>query len=92
MRSYALWTTHPGDAPLPMPTGSPTPVLLLAGEYDHLAPPESARWIASRLGNATLVELPAHVHDDIRPDTTCPVAIISRFWQDPTRPADASPT
>jgi pimeloyl-ACP methyl ester carboxylesterase len=92
MRTCALWSTRPGEEPLQMPTESNAPVLLLAGEYDHIAPPESARWIASRLRHATVVALPAHVHDDIRPWSMCPVSITSRFWQDPTRPVDSSCT
>jgi pimeloyl-ACP methyl ester carboxylesterase len=91
VRTCALWTDQVEPASLPMPTGSPTPVLILVGEFDTSgAPPEDGRHLAALLGNATLVELPAQGHAVAVPPNPCIQGMILQFWLDPNRPVDTS--
>jgi hypothetical protein len=91
VRTCAAWTARDGDPELPTPTGIRKPVHIVVREYDTSgAPPEAARRIASLLGNATVVELPAQGHNDAPRPGSCAMRIIFAFAGDPTRPVDTS--
>jgi pimeloyl-ACP methyl ester carboxylesterase len=91
IRTCGLWMDRVESAPLPTPTGSRTPVLIIVGEYDTSgAPPEDGRRIAALLENATLVVLPAHGHAVSARPVLCIQGMMFQFWQDPTRPVDTS--
>ena len=61
--------------------------LVMAGEYDGITPPEYARQVAGRLGNSTLIEVPAAGHDG-ETLSDCAVGIIVEFYDDPSATVD----
>jgi len=68
-----------------------TPVLILAGEFDPITPPEWGRLAASTLENARFFEFPANGHWVTR-SSACALSLALAFWENPARPLDPACT
>ena len=68
---------------------SDVPVLVVAGRYDPVTPPEWGRQVAARLPNAAYVEVPAAGHIPSL-QGECVPGIAAAFLADPQRAVDSS--
>jgi pimeloyl-ACP methyl ester carboxylesterase len=87
-RTCEAWLPRFGDPSTQTPVRSDIPTLILTGYFDDRTPTEQARRIAATLSRVYLVELPNEGHD-ARPGP-CHAAIVSQFFEDPTRRPDTS--
>jgi pimeloyl-ACP methyl ester carboxylesterase len=87
-RECESWLPRFADPSTHTPVQSDIPTLILTGYFDDRTPAEQARRIAATLSRVYLVELPNEGHD-ARPGP-CHAAIVTQFFQDPTRPPDTS--
>jgi hypothetical protein len=79
-----------GAASLPTePVASDIPVLVLAGTYDPITPPEWSRTALTNLGNSTFVEFPASGHSVVT-DNPCARQITAAFLDNPGKALDLS--
>ena len=73
-----------------MPSGTKTPTLVLAGQFDPVSGPALSRHVAEEIGpNARWVEI-ARVGHNVRAFSPCGAGIASAFIDRPTEPPDAS--
>jgi len=78
-----------GPPPL-VPTGTPVPTLVLAGEFDPVARPAQSRRVTDMLGPAAhLIAFPRLGHN-VRQFSPCGARIAAAFIDDPDRMPDAS--
>jgi pimeloyl-ACP methyl ester carboxylesterase len=85
----AAWGLE-ADSSLPStPIVSDIPVLVLAGRYDPITPPEWSRTAITNLSNSTFIEFPASGHSVIT-DNPCAQQIISAFLAHPDQALDLS--
>lgn len=84
-----VWHGARADSTEFRPVRSEVPVLVLAGEFDPITPPDYGRRAARTLPNATFVEVPAMGHA-VSPFTACTRGLIDAFLEAPERPLDAS--
>ena len=84
----ANWSLFCGSWPVdPAPVGfsgtvhSEVPVMVFAGEYDPITPPEQSRHVAEDLGNAEFVEVPRGGHA-VALTTDCTRGVFTRFFDD----------
>ena len=79
----------PPDPSAARPAVSDVPVLVVAGRYDPVTPPEWGRQVAARLPNAAFVEVPAAGHiPSLQGD--CVPGIAAAFLDDPQSTVDSS--
>ena len=88
-RECEEWLPRFDDESTRTPVRSSIPTLILTGHFDDRTPTELARRIASTLSRAYLVELPDEGHGG-GPPNPCVLAILTQFWEDPTRKPDTS--
>jgi pimeloyl-ACP methyl ester carboxylesterase len=81
---------------LPMPdprenqaVSSGVPILVLAGSFDPITPPDWGRLIAGDLENAYFFELPGNGHWVTR-SSACALAMALDFWEDPGSEPESS--
>jgi pimeloyl-ACP methyl ester carboxylesterase len=87
-RECEAWLPRFGGPSTRTAVRSETPTLIVTGSFDDRTPTEHARRIAATLSRAYVVELPNEGHDP-RPGP-CHVAIVSEFFDEPTRSPDTS--
>lgn len=85
------WGVGPADPAKNAPASSDVPVLVLAGQYDAARTPAEVRRAAEPLSNSTVIEFPGAGHTVVI-SGVCPLAIMSRFLDDPETAPDASCT
>ncbi len=91
MQLYGICGTW-SDLGLPplVPSGTKTPTLVLAGQFDPVSGPALSRHVAEEIGpNARWVEI-ARVGHNVRAFSPCGAGIASAFIDRPTEPPDAS--
>lgn len=71
------------------PVTSAVPALVLAGEYDPVAPPAWGRIVAATLRNSTFVEFPGTGHGALFAGS-CPLSITAAFLRDPATTPDTA--
>jgi pimeloyl-ACP methyl ester carboxylesterase len=76
------WATVLPSANENLPVASDLPVLVLAGEYDPITPPEWGRSAAQHLPHSYFYEFPGHGHWVTR-SSRCAVAMALAFWNEP---------
>jgi pimeloyl-ACP methyl ester carboxylesterase len=84
-----VWDVGRADATVNRPVRSKVPALLLAGEFDPVAPVDSSRAIAKHLPNSTVAEFPGIGHGT-QSAHECPRSILRAFLLDPTGQVDTS--
>jgi pimeloyl-ACP methyl ester carboxylesterase len=83
------WPVEEGEPWIKEPLVSDIPTLLMAGELDHVAPPQFGRQVAENLSNSTFFEFPGVGHNVIVA-SECARSIAGDFVEDPTRAPDAA--
>lgn len=82
------WGTASPDPRENQPVASSIPVLILAGEFDPITPPDWGRQTAAVLENSYFVELPYNGHWVTR-SSACAREMALTFWENPATPPDA---
>ncbi len=83
------WLDARADSTESRSVQSNVPVLIFAGEFDPITPPDYGRQAARTLPNATFVEVPAMGHG-VSPFSGCTRGLIHTFLEAPERPLDTS--
>lgn len=89
VRDCAIWDTTPAADVENEPVTSSIPTLVFAGAFDPVTPPGDSRLVASRLPNATYVEIPGGGHG-VAPTTACGRSIVEAFIVQPGVSPDVS--
>jgi pimeloyl-ACP methyl ester carboxylesterase len=77
------WNVNHLDPRENLPVNSTLPVLVLAGEFDPITPPEWGRMVDADLTNAYFQEFPGNGHWVTR-SSPCAVQMALVFWEDPS--------
>ncbi|WP_129775663.1 alpha/beta hydrolase [Peristeroidobacter soli] len=81
-----VWKVRSADRSLHLPVHSDVPVLILAGQYDPVTPPELGRLLLADLKNARLIVIPGAGHALTR--MPCGRSLIDQFAANPTGDLD----
>ncbi|NDJ61972.1 MAG: alpha/beta hydrolase [Chloroflexi bacterium] len=84
-----IWQVGAPDPSEDQPVRSDSPVLILAGQYDPVTPPEWGRLAAETLPNSTFLTFRGVGHSVID-SGPCPVQIVTAFLAAPDDPVDAA--
>jgi CubicO group peptidase (beta-lactamase class C family) len=87
-RGCEEWGAGQAAATANEPVRGDVPTLVLAGQYDPIAPPEWGRQVAERLDRSTFFEYPGLGHG--ASGASCPQQIMLAFLDDPTGQPDAA--
>jgi hypothetical protein len=82
----SIWPVEDAEATANRAVVSDLPTLILAGEYDPIAPPTWASKAADTLENAYFYEFPGLGHGVS--GNACPMGMMVSFWNDPTAAPD----
>jgi hypothetical protein len=82
------WAVPPSPT-APRETGSPTPQLLISGQFDSYSPPALTRAEAARLQRAWPLVIPGQTHN-VLGFADCAITIRNRWTFAPTHPPDSS--
>jgi pimeloyl-ACP methyl ester carboxylesterase len=69
---------------------SDIPTLVLAGEYDPVAPPENSKHASESLSHSTFVLFPGMGHGEVFASPECPEIIFRAFLAAPTATVDTT--
>lgn len=83
------WVSAPLDPRENQAVASDLPVLLLAGEYDPITPPDWGRMAANTLPNAYFYEFPGNGHWVTR-SSSCARSLALAFWEKPDAVPDST--
>jgi pimeloyl-ACP methyl ester carboxylesterase len=84
-----VWTVEPADPVVNEPVSSDVPVLIFAGQFDPIAPPEWGQLAAETLSSSFFYEFPGLGHGVMDSDH-CALGIGLQFLDEPTTEPDAS--
>jgi pimeloyl-ACP methyl ester carboxylesterase len=93
LRFCEIWNSHPAAAIENVPVSSNLPVLILAGEFDPITPPEWGRLAAETLPNAHFYEFPGMGHGILGQGTLnfdCSYEILDAFLAHPDSAPEGS--
>jgi pimeloyl-ACP methyl ester carboxylesterase len=82
------WTIDPPNPVETQPVTGDAPVLVLAGEFDPITPPESGKLAADSLENGYFFEFPGLSHG-VTVQDDCPLNMALDFIRDPSEAPDA---
>jgi pimeloyl-ACP methyl ester carboxylesterase len=82
----ARWNVPPAPPSVHTQVASDTPVLILDGTLDAVAAPTNGALVAQSLPRATRVAFPDAAHDVVLWSTTCGLAAMRSFLDQPTTP------
>ena len=85
-----MWGAEEADPIENEPVWSDIPTLILAGEYDPIAPPAWGALAAETLGNSFYYEFPGVGHGVSVSGEGCPLSVALAFLDDPTAEPDTS--
>lgn len=84
-----IWDVGKADPSVSAPVVSDVPVLIMEGTFDAATAPQWVELITPGLKSSQVVPFPFTGHS-VLGKSTCAVAILNAFLDDPTKPVDAS--